>query len=392
MNTAVNVNVVHESEAQRQHARVKLPAKLRFVGANREVHEERVVDLSAGGFSFSADSSDRLAMRMGDFHKGKLQFVIDNLSLAFDIEFQIRSVDQHNGRIGCQFQNMESRDIATMRTLITAHLSGELVNVGDLLSTLQRENFTKARKQKDGGSGMGAFARMRAFVVSVAVFIAGIAAFCFVVKSVYGMYFVTHATSGVVTMQGFDVTMPREGMVQSLVGPDGKVAKGAPLATFSASMLEMLKGHLDEDQLQPKAIEQLVGTQMKGTLTSPCDCTVGEQLVADGQYAAKGAVIFHMVPKNTEATIDARFTYRQFGEVHPGTKVNFQVAGQEETYSGTVVSTTSLKQVDLSSDFRATIKPDTPIDPALTGRPADVTSNRGPSLDWLVDKVMAAGR
>ena len=28
MNTAVNANVVHESEAQRQHARVKIPAKL----------------------------------------------------------------------------------------------------------------------------------------------------------------------------------------------------------------------------------------------------------------------------------------------------------------------------------------------------------------------------
>ena len=31
MNTAVNANVVHESEAQRQHARVKIPAKLRLL-------------------------------------------------------------------------------------------------------------------------------------------------------------------------------------------------------------------------------------------------------------------------------------------------------------------------------------------------------------------------
>jgi alginate biosynthesis protein Alg44 len=35
MNTAVNANVVHESEAQRQHARVKIPAKLRFFGPDR---------------------------------------------------------------------------------------------------------------------------------------------------------------------------------------------------------------------------------------------------------------------------------------------------------------------------------------------------------------------
>ena len=31
MNSPVNANVVHESEAQRQHARVKIPAKLRFL-------------------------------------------------------------------------------------------------------------------------------------------------------------------------------------------------------------------------------------------------------------------------------------------------------------------------------------------------------------------------
>ena len=46
MNTAVNVNVVHESEAQRQHARVKIPAKLRFFGTEAKPLEVRVHDLS----------------------------------------------------------------------------------------------------------------------------------------------------------------------------------------------------------------------------------------------------------------------------------------------------------------------------------------------------------
>jgi alginate biosynthesis protein Alg44 len=41
MNTAVNANVVHESEAQRQHARVKIPAKLRFYGPDRTPVEAR---------------------------------------------------------------------------------------------------------------------------------------------------------------------------------------------------------------------------------------------------------------------------------------------------------------------------------------------------------------
>ena len=41
---------VHESEAQRQYARVRIPAKL-FVNLGGSTHNFPVADLSAGGFS-----------------------------------------------------------------------------------------------------------------------------------------------------------------------------------------------------------------------------------------------------------------------------------------------------------------------------------------------------
>ena len=50
MNTAVNVNVVHESEAQRQHARVRIPAKLRYLDSERQPQDEqRGTARDAGG-------------------------------------------------------------------------------------------------------------------------------------------------------------------------------------------------------------------------------------------------------------------------------------------------------------------------------------------------------
>jgi alginate biosynthesis protein Alg44 len=188
-----------------------------------------------------------------------------------------------------------------------------------------------------------------------------------------------------------NITMPRDGTVQSLVKSDGVAAKGAPLATFSTSMLDVLKGHLEEDQLSPAKVEELFGKQMTGTLTSPCDCTVAQQLVADGQYASKGDVIFQLVPRNTQATVDARFSYRQFGDVRPGTPVSFQIAGEDKTRTGKIVSSTSLKSADLSSDIRVQIQPDEPLDSSLAGRPVEVNSDRGPNLNWLIDKAMAAG-
>ncbi|PTV58478.1 MULTISPECIES: PilZ domain-containing protein [Pseudomonas] len=387
MNTAVNVNVVHESEAQRQHARVRIPAKLRFLDAQRQVHEVKVEDLSAGGLSFHA----KQPQSVGDVLRGRLQFVVDNLGLSMDIEFQVRSYNPDNGRIGAQFQNLEPRDIATLRHIITSHLSGELISIGDVLSTLQRDNFTKARKQKDGGSGLSAFGRFKAVTVTLGVFVVGVAAFGFVAKSLYGMYFVSHAEAGVVAVPTTNVTMPRDGTVSSLVESGGQIAKGAPLASFTTSMLDMLKGNLEDAQLEPAKIEELFGKQLSGTLTSPCDCVVARQLVDDGQYAAKGQPIFQLIPRTTNPMVEARFSYRQFDEVKPGTRVNFQVAGEDEVRTGQIVSSASLNSEDLSSDIRVQIKPDTGLPAELAGRPASVNSDRGPSLNWLIDKAVARG-
>ncbi|WP_223505162.1 alginate biosynthesis protein Alg44 [Pseudomonas sp. GL-RE-29] len=388
MNTAVNANVVHESEAQRQHARVKIPAKLRFFGPDRTPVEARVIDLSAGGLAFNAG---QLPLKIGDKYKARLQFVIDNLGLAMDVELQVRSYDRETGRTGCMFQNLEPQDISTLRHLITSHLAGDIVTIGEVLATLQRDNFTKARKIKDGGHGMSAFGRMKAVTFSLGIFVVGLAAFGFIFKSVYGMYFVSHAQAGLVSVPGVNITMPRDGTVQSLVKSDGVAAKGAPLATFSTSMLDVLKGHLEDDQLAPAKVEELFGKQMTGTLTSPCDCTVAQQMVANGQYASKGDVIFQLVPRNTEANVEARFSYRQFGDVLPGAPVRFQIAGEDKTRTGKIVSSTSLKSADLSSDIRVLIQPDEALDSALAGRPVEVSSDRGPNLNWLIDKAMAAG-
>jgi alginate biosynthesis protein Alg44 len=155
-------------------------------------------------------------------------------------------------------------------------------------------------------------------------------------------------------------------------------------------MLDVLKGHLDDDQLQPAKVEELFGKQMTGTLTSPCDCTVAQQLVADGQYASKGDVIFQLVPRNTRppskraSPIASSATCAR----HPG-----ELPGRRrrQTRTGKIVSSTSLKSADLSSDIRVQIQPDEPLDSTFAGRPVEVNSDRGPNLNWLIDKAMAAG-
>jgi len=37
------------------------------------------------------------------------------------------------------------------------------------------------------------------------------------------------------------------------------------------------------------------------------------------------------------------------------------------------------------------IQPDEALDSSLAGRPVEVNSDRGPNLNWLIDKAMAVG-
>ena len=72
------------------------------------------------------------------------------------------------------------------------------------------------------------------------------------------------------------------------------------------------------------------------------------------------------------ASIEARFPYRNAAELAPGTRVNFQVAGDGVNRSGRIVNTAPVDG-DLSSEIRVQIQPDQPLDAQYAGRPAEVS-------------------
>jgi alginate biosynthesis protein Alg44 len=366
MSQGTNSNVVHESEAQRQFARLKLPAKIRYSTANGQELEAQVLDLSAGGFSFEPVSAH---VREGQHFRGKLMFEIDGIGFAMDIEFQVRSIIAGE-RAGCEFHNLRPREMSALRYLISSFLGGELVNVGDLINTLQRENFTKARNNK-GGDGNSFLGRMRAVGFSLAIFLVGLSAFGYVLYQLYDIYFVTHADSAQVSVPSQQVAMPREGTVQSLVAVGTQVAKGAPIATFSSSMLDVLKGALPEAEMSPENLERLFSKRFQGTLTSPCDCRVVAQLVGDGQLALKGVPVFTLTPVDSVATVEARFHYRAFDKLQPGSPVTFQVGGEQTRRDG-VISSMVLQEGGLASDIRVLIQPQQPLSTELAKRPVNV--------------------
>jgi alginate biosynthesis protein Alg44 len=297
-----NTNVVHEAEAQRQHARLKLPAKVRFLNAQGKATELPLLDLSAGGFSLEANKG---VLVEGKHYNGKLLFEIDGIGFSMKINFQVRSLGEN--RVGCEFHNLRPREISALRHILSGFMSGELINVGDLLNTLQRENFTKARSHTNEGGSL--FSRIKAVSISLLVFLIGVAACSYVLYQLYDIYFITHADSAQVSTLGEPVSMPREGTLQSLV--------------------------------------------------------------SIGAVVSKGTAVFTLTPLDSVASVEARFPYRAFDELQPGTEVTFLVGGEHTPRSGTI-SSMVLQDGGLASDIRVIITPTEPLDIALSKRPVDV--------------------
>ena len=377
--TVIHTNIVHESEAQRQHVRVKLPATLSFPKVKEPI---KVLELSAGGVSFEKGT---LAMNKGMTETCLLQFNLEGMLVGLQVKIQVRNIDSANGRVGCIFHDLGPQEINTLRHVITAYLAGELITAGDMIQTLQRDNFTKSRKNTQSAQQDTFMLKARALVGSACIFVLGLTAFFFVSSTLYNLYFVTKAKSAFVDSISTMVTMPREGTIQSLVPPDGHVQKGAPIATFTSTMLETLKGHLNAESLQNEQIERLINSSLKGTVTSPCDCKVAQQLVTDGQFANKGANIFVLVPiADQYPLIKARFNYDDFSKLQPGDTVTLTIAGERLQKTGKIK--TVAINTEHENEIIAEIEPDAAINASFTHRPVEVrisTPINLPLLDRL---------
>ncbi|WP_375170548.1 PilZ domain-containing protein [Marinobacter sp.] len=386
MNTAaIAPNFVHESEAQRQFARVRMPAKL-FVKLDGTTMKFPIEDLSAGGFGIKLGTE---GLRRGQVYNGRLVFRIDGFDLAVDVEFVPRSFTGNDNRCGCEFQNLGANEVSVLRYLITSFLSGELVSAGDVLNTLSRENFTKARKGK-GSQALGFFASARAMVVSLLVMAIGLLALTFVGYQLWQIYFVTTAESAMVASEQVPVRIPKDAKVTTLVDAGEQVEAGQAIATFDAPMLSYVNDLVGNGNYTVAQIEELLGQSVRGTLTSPCDCKVVNLLPAKDQYMSKGEKLAVVAPIDASAHVIARFNFADGEDLEEGQSVTLRLPGGD-TQAGRIESLF----VDAESPnqpgnaINALIQAGEPLPMQSVGRPIGVTVDvfQMAAVEGLIDRV-----
>lgn len=222
---------------------------------------------------------------------------------------------------------------------------------------------------------LGFFGRLRATLASLLALVIGITAFGYALKQVHHILFVTSASAAKVAGPVYTVAMPREGMFYSLVPQDGLVKKGAAMASFEAPVLDLVRGQSLAANLSTDQLNKMMSQVVKGTITSPCDCRVQVQFVANAQYAGRGQPLFELVPRELKNPyVMARFRFDQMEKVAPGTAVRFHVTGDKQERSGKISQLRVPNQSDntVGGDVIAMIEPTEPLPPDLVNRPTAV--------------------
>lgn len=382
-------NLVHESETQRQHVRIRVPGVVEIEHANGRARF-RLVDLSAGGIGFDAGKAN---IAPGQRFEGRLQLKMEPVEITIPIRCVVRHTDRASGRVGAAFSDLSPAEISSIRRVVTAYLSGEIIGVGDVVHTLSRNNFATPRPKNEGDGRRSTFDRLRASFLTAAMLVLGLGALFFAGGRLQDRLFNTTATAARVSGPQFEITMPRDGIFRSLVPDDRLVKKGAPIGTFETSMLDIVRSQALAAELPPAELEALLGRSITGTITSPCDCRVEAAYAADGQFLGKGQRVVALAPTEFDPYVVARFEYPGANRLAIGSPVSLRIDGEGQVRGGRV---TQLRRghgsEELDSSLVVVVEPTESIPPDLLNQPVKVSARHGALRDGLgdVNRAMAA--
>jgi alginate biosynthesis protein Alg44 len=241
----MSLTLVHEQEIQRQHVRVRIPARVRI--AEREY---ALRDLSVSG---AALEQVETAFAPGQQIALTLMLSFAGFSFHANLKAHVEYFNRNARTMGCRFDSLSNEQLSLLSTIIKSYMSGVVVTQEDLLNVVARDNFMKLRG--DAGANLEKktpFQLLQRALPALAAALLGCAAFGFAGANMYEKFTVLKAPQASVKLDMLLIRSMADGVFKSAL-PEGaqKVVKGqalgviAPVTGFAAI-----------------------------PLTSPCDCAV----------------------------------------------------------------------------------------------------------------------
>jgi mannuronan synthase len=343
--------IVHESEAQRQHVRVELPAKVKI---DRAVYN--VIDISAGGLSIETDKEIDVTDKV---QKVRIFFPFEDF--AFHLDILARPIFYNGSKkiAGYRFEDIKATQISLINFIIKSYLAGSLITEGDLLNVVSRENFVNVRHvaQNDNYSG----SRWQRVVLMTLIAFFGAAALSFFLGNIYESGSIIKSYQGLVEGNVYTMRANTSGTFHSLLAEDVEaVTKDQPLAVLKREALPA--GYAAAALSGAGATEDIV-------LKSPCDCTLVKKYAQDGEFHILGEPLFKLLPNNAQTWVTASLDPEKVHKLRLQDDAYIKVAGEGRFVPGYV---SDFIADDAGTSTRVKIRPKNPLPPEMVGRLAYV--------------------
>jgi mannuronan synthase len=249
---------------QRQFARYQLPLRCVIDGAGHEV-----LDWSTGGF---AVTGYRGGSRPGEALRVQLIFPFSDYSLMMTVLAEVRSFEQATGRLGLRFKAATDNQTNVLRYMIDAYLSGEIMNMGDVIEVSARKSDSPARADKlaaASGTKRRIGETIRRFAGAAVIMGVTLGLIGYVALGIYQRLYVRNAMLASVDIETVVIGAPIAGALTSLT-TSKTVKQGEPIAT----------------------VTDRAGVQ--SVVTSPCACLVVGAVVKAGSSVSEGQPLIRL--------------------------------------------------------------------------------------------------
>lgn len=308
MTSNVAAQIIHESEAQRQHVRIAMPARAYINGKPYEVK-----DLSSGGIALTGASGQ---YTRGQVVAVRLELPFNNFMLGSELTAEIQHFDARKKLLGCRFTNLKPDQISLLNYIIKSFMTGHTVASDNIIDIASRNNFVAPRKSanqpKALSSPMMLNIRRQAPGLAALALLGGFV-LLFVFSNLYNYFFIEKSMDGMISAPVTELRATRAGVYHAVLPADAAVVQAGE------AIAEIRTGEMP---VQP--------------FTSPCDCYVAAIYPQNGQYIENGARLASLVPNDARPWMVASVTPKQAARLKIGGKVKLNVAGINAEYTGKI--------------------------------------------------------
>jgi len=300
---------VHEADSNRQYIRLNVPAQV-------EVKEKfyDITDLSSGGLFINNIEG----ISFGGVIRVKLILPFKDFSMDLNISLEAMHITKEG--VGFKFVDLNKEKISTINHVITAYISGDILNSADILNVMSRENFVNLRKNNNdiltdiGKNGAQLSRKISYFII----FTMGLFAALFIILNIVESIFILESNYAYVNANTIEVKASANGIYKDLIKKDiSKVKKGSLIAS-----LEGDKGEAS-------------------SIISPCNCYIVNRDIKSGDYISKGSKIFTLMPNGNSSWVTVMLRPEDLSKVKLGDDVLVTIAGYSKKIRGIVKSISS---------------------------------------------------